>query len=115
MDYPSATINAEDFKNHPPLPKGYQPKEIEIYYGENAPDSVYHWKDGKWFRINYENIESENVIQVLVDDQWVYIQVEDRVLLDRLGGIELPPIPNKEEAIELIAESLLMEETLKDD
>ncbi|MBE9035194.1 hypothetical protein [aff. Roholtiella sp. LEGE 12411] len=114
MNYPSATINAEDFKNHPPLPEGYQPKEIEIYYGENAPDSVYHWKDGKWIRVNYDNMESEDVIQILVDDQWVFIQAGGQVLLDRVGEIELPPIPNKQEMTTLIAESLSMEEALDD-
>ena len=94
--YPNATLNAEEFINAPPLPNGYQPKEIEVYLGDSSDDSVYHYRDGKWFAINGANITDESVVQILIDDRWAFIQAGNEVLLNRMGGIMLPKIPSKE-------------------
>ena len=101
--YYNAASNAEEYINVPPFALGYKAKEIEVFFGDSPIDSTYHYREGKWFNINLENIEEEPVIQILIDSQWAFIQVENKVLLDRIGGIELPVLPNKEEFLNLLA------------
>jgi hypothetical protein len=101
--YSNAFINAEEYINAPPLSTGYKAKEIEVFFGDSPTDSTYHYRDSKWFSINLDNVEKEPVIQILIDNQWAFIQVEDEILLDRMGSIELPVLPNKEEFLSLLA------------
>ncbi len=101
--YSNAAINAEEYVNAPLFTMGYKAKEIEVFFGDRPIDSTYHYREGKWFSINLENIEEEPVIQILIDNQWAFIQVGDKVLLDRIGSIELPDPPNKEEFLSLLA------------
>ena len=102
-DYPNATLNAEDYINTPPFPPGYQAKEIEVYLGDVCEDSAYHYRHGKWFDINLENITDESVVQILIDGQWAFIQAGNEVLLDRMGGVELPEIPSREFCVSRIS------------
>jgi hypothetical protein len=104
--YPNATLNAEDSINVPPFPNGYRPKEIEVYLGDSCSDSAYHYRDGKWFDISLKNITDESVVQILIDDQWAYIQAGNEVLLDRLGGAVLPEVPNQEFLVSRISHYL---------
>ena len=104
--YPNATLNAEEYINTPPLPTGYQAKEIEVYLGDVCEDSTYHYRNGKWFDINLENTTDESVIQILIDNQWAFIQAGNEVLLDRMGGIELPEIPSQEYVVSQITQKL---------
>ena len=104
--YENATVNANDGINYAPYPEGYKPKEVEIYYGDAPSDSTYHYRNGKWFDINLENMEDESVVQILIDAQWAYIQTGDKVLLDRIGGCELPEIPSKDEMVTHITRTL---------
>ncbi len=104
--YKNATINANDCIDIAPYPKGYKPKEIEIYYGDAPSDSTYYYRDGKWVDINLENMEDESVVQILIDAQWAYIQAGNEVLLDRMGGAELPEIPSKDEMVNHITRTL---------
>lgn len=104
--YPNATLNAEEYINAPPFPTGYQAKEIEIYFGDISDNSVYYYRNGKWVDINLENMTDESVIQILIDDQWAFIQAGDKVLLDRMGGVELPEIPSQEYMVSQITQKL---------
>ncbi len=103
IQYSNAVSNAEEYINTPPFAMGYKAKEIEVFFGDRPIDSTYHYRDGKWFSIKLENIEKEPVIQILIDSQWAFIQVESKVLLNRIGDIELPVLPNKEEFLNLLA------------
>ena len=103
VQYFNAASNADEYINAPPFAIGYKAKEIEVFFGDSPIDSTYHYRDGKWFSINLENIEEEPIIQILIDSQWAFIQVEDKVLLDRIGEIELPNLPDKEEFLNLLA------------
>lgn len=104
--YKNATINANDGMKYAPYPESYKPKEIEIFYGDAVDSSTYYYRDGKWVDINLENMEDESVVQILVDDKWAYIQAGDKVLLDRIGGCELPEIPSTGEMVTHITRTL---------
>ena len=104
--YPNATLNAEDSINLTPFPNGYRPKEIEVYLGDSCSDSAYHYRNNKWFDINLENITDESVVQILIDNEWAFIQAGNKVLLDRIGGCELPEIPSKDEMVTHITRTL---------
>lgn len=106
IQYPNATINAEEYINVPSFPTGHQPREIEVYLGDSSADSVYHYRDGDWFDIDLENIEDESVVQILIDDQWAFVQAGDKVLLNRMGGVELPKILSKEDFALRISQKL---------
>ena len=88
--YPVSTCNAADTWNEPPLPKGYIPEAIEVFYGDdvNSPDLFI--LNGKIHSFNLSKPSDSNVIQLLIDGTWAYIQVEGRVVFERLGGVVLP-------------------------
>ena len=104
--YLDSIRSAEEFINVPPFPAGYKPKEIEVFFGNSPIDSTYHYRNGEWFDINLENSGAEPVTQILIDNQWAFIQVENKVLLDRMSGVELPEIPNKEYFVSQITKKL---------
>lgn len=106
IQYLDSINSAEEYRNVPPFPEGYEPKEIEVFFGNSPSDSTYHYRNCEWFDINLENSGEEPVTQILVDNQWAFIQVEDKVLLDRMGGIKLPEIPNKEYFVSRISKKL---------
>ena len=106
IQYLDSINSAEEYRNVPPFPEGYKPKEIEVFFGNSPIDSTYHYRNCEWFDINLENSGEEPVTQILVDNQWAFIQVEDKVLLDRMGGIKLPEIPNKEYFVSRISKKL---------
>ena len=106
IQYLDSINSAEEYRNVPPFTEGYKPKEIEVFFGNSPIDSTYHYRNCEWFDINLENSGEEPVTQILVDNQWAFIQVEDKVLLDRMGGIELPEIPNKEYFVSRISQKL---------
>ena len=103
VQYSNAAINANEYVNFSPFAPGYRAKEIEVFFGDSPIDSTYHYRDGKWFSINLENIEEEPIIQILIDSQWAFIQVKNKILLDRIGGFELPVIPNQYKFLNLLA------------
>lgn len=102
--YPNAVMNAQDGAKHPPLSSQYQALEIEFFIGDNPFDSVYYLRHGKVVDFNLKNAASEPVDQILIDDVWAYIEADGEVLLDRLGGFILPPIP-KEQVAQAIAKA----------
>jgi hypothetical protein len=104
--YPNAKLNAEDSINLTPFPNGYRPREVEVYLGDSSEDSVYHYRNGRWFDISLQNITDESVVQILVDNRWAYIQAENKVLLDKLGGVVLPEVPNQEFLVSRISHHL---------
>lgn len=94
--YPSAVYNAASAQHLPPLAPDIKPKLINIYYGEEDNDTYLpniSFKDGKLdFLYLIEECVDNPVIQVEADSNWIYIEVEQQILLDRLGDLELPKI-----------------------
>lgn len=94
--YPSAVYNAASAQHLLPLAANIKPKLINIYYGDEDNDTYLpniSLQDGK-LNLLYLTEECVNnpVIQIEVDSNWVYIEIEKQILLDRLGGLELPKI-----------------------
>lgn len=94
--YPSAVYNAASAQHLLPLAADIKPKLINIYYGDEDNDNYLpniSLQDGT-LDLLYLTEECVNnpVIQIEIDSSWVYIEVEKQILLDRLGGLELPKI-----------------------
>ena len=69
------------------------PQLIEIYYEDEADDSTIFIKNGQLVSIRLENtVKDPTVIMMEIDDQWAYIQLEGRIILDRRGGAILPDV-----------------------
>jgi hypothetical protein len=97
--YPISVVNTADTWEQQPLPEDYIPKEVEIFYGDDVEDSDLFIRDGKLYSFSLREPVDANVIQVLIDGNWAYIQVEGRIVLDRLGGVILPELVVNPEAI----------------
>ncbi|MFN6572021.1 hypothetical protein [Dendronalium sp. ChiSLP03b] len=92
--YPSDIFNAAEYCDRPPFPDGYIPHFIEIYYREDADNSDVLIIDGviKDYKISDEAHTKDQFIGMQIDDEWAYIQIEGRVILNRLGGLILPNV-----------------------
>lgn len=90
--YPSTVYNAADHWDKPRFPEEYIPNRIAIYYQESAPSSAITWENGRLKKVVVEEIPvSPDVTQVMVDNTWIYICIQQQVLLDRTKGIKFPP------------------------
>jgi hypothetical protein len=90
--YPVSVCNAADTWNESPLPSGYIPEAIEVFYGDDVNSPDLFTRNGKIHSFNLSKPSDTSVIQLLIDGIWAYIQVEGRVVFDRLGGAVLPDI-----------------------
>ncbi len=93
--YPVAISNAAEYYDAPPFAEGYVPELIEVYYGEDADDSgVFAWNGSVSIKLDNYKPDSP-VVMKQIDGQWAYIQIGSIVLLNRAGGVVLPPIADK--------------------
>jgi hypothetical protein len=72
----------------PPLPDGYEPTEIEVYYGDGAYWATYTYlyrSDlGDWeFDPDSDAIIRDGSRTIIADDDPVYVEVNGEVLIDR--------------------------------
>lgn len=90
--YPSTIFNAADYWDKPKFPQGYVPKFIAIYYQDSAPSASIVWRNGRLDKVEIEQIPiNPDVIQVMIEATWGYIQVQGKVILDRTEGVQFPP------------------------
>ncbi len=82
-----------------PFPHGYVPEEISIYYSDNTNGSDITFREGKIVVFKINSPKDKDVIKVSIDDEWAYIQVGGKVLLDRLGEVILPDILLEQKAL----------------
>ena len=83
--------NVIDHLDSPPLPFGYQPKWIDFYYFDEADEPHISFVRGELEYIDLpENIAESRLIHVQIDGVAAYIEIEGEIVLNRLGGIELP-------------------------
>lgn len=90
--YPSTIFNAAHHWDKPKFPQGYVPQRIAIYYQESAPAASIVWRNGQLEKVEIEQIPiNPDVIQVMIEGTWGYIQVQGKVILDRTEGVQFPP------------------------
>ncbi|NMG09754.1 hypothetical protein [Brasilonema sp. UFV-L1] len=89
--YPNSICNAIDFWDDAPLPVNYKPKYIEIYYADKA-DSPHIYFENDF--VKYINLPADvgqsQVIQVWIDGECSYVEVEKQIILNKLGNVQLP-------------------------
>lgn len=90
--YPLAVYNTSDAYYLPSYLDGYHPEEIEFYYGDDYEGADLYFEGGELIDLNLETPSDPRVIQIRIDGDWVYIQVEGQVILNRLNGVLLPEI-----------------------
>ena len=85
-------VNAGEVWGEPPFPAGYNPESIEIFYGsENEPSIC--TLNGKLDEYNTSEPDGKlRSLAVMFDGQWAYIQVENKVIINRLGGVVFPEV-----------------------
>lgn len=90
--YPVDIVSAAEYWDMPPLPEGYVPDNIEIYYDDHYQPYL-SIECGKLtsFQLREPGNEPTTVV-VMLDHNWAYAQIEGRVILDRLGGVVLPDV-----------------------
>ena len=89
--YPNAVWNAADCWDDDPLPADYKPNRIEIYYADNADTPHIHFENDQVQYINLpSNAGQSQVIQVWVDGNCKYVEVEGQIILNKLGDVQLP-------------------------
>jgi hypothetical protein len=91
--YPVSIVNAAEYWDEPPLPEGYIPGDVEVFYGDDVNDSDLLILNGNLDSFTLEEPEGEPpVMSVLIDGSWAYIQIEGQIILNRLGGVALPDV-----------------------
>ncbi len=90
--YPLSVYNVAEAWGLKPWPHGYIPEYIGIYYGDAPRGEDISFLDGKLRIFEVREPEEINVTKVSIDDEWAYIQIGKRVLLDRLGEVILPEL-----------------------
>lgn len=91
--YPSAIYNAAEAWDLSPYPEGYVPKTIEVYYEDDANGPAMSIDNGKLTYIELEDpVANPVMILMEIDAHPAYIQLEGRVILNRIGGALLPAV-----------------------
>ena len=85
-------VNAGEVWGEPAFPAGYNPESIEIFYGSENEASI-STLNGKVDKYNVSKVDGNSrSLAVMFDGQWGYIQVENKVIIDRLGGVVFPEV-----------------------
>ena len=90
--YPQSVYNVSEAWGASPFPHGHIPECIDIYYADDPAGSDISFIEGKLTVFKLDKAKDKDVIKVSIDDEWAYIQVGGKVLLDRLGEVILPDI-----------------------
>jgi hypothetical protein len=88
--YPVSISELSKFFMLPPLPKGFIPNEIEVFFGEKTSRPGIWFSRGELKAYDLSNPSENDVIRVYFDKQLVYLQIECISVLDRIGGALLP-------------------------
>ncbi len=97
--YPQSVYNVSEAWGASPFPHGYIPESISIYYSDDPSGTDIAFQNGKLRNFDLEPSKDKDVIKVSIDDEWAYIQVGGKVLLDRLGEVILPDILLEQKAL----------------
>lgn len=90
--YPIQVMNVAHSWENRPLPENYIPHHISVYCGDSEESSVL-FLNGKFVDFTPVQVKRENTsLSVRVDGDFVYIEIEGREVLNKLGGLVLPEI-----------------------
>lgn len=98
--YPNSIASAALDWNEPHLSQSDPITEISIYYTDDGEDPdifINHQRELEDF---ITNLPSHDVLCVSVSGHWAYIELEGKVILDRIGSLRLPPVEVKSKVIE---------------
>ncbi len=99
--YPLTISNVADFWESRPYPKDYLPQLIDIYYDdEETLQSAISIKNGKLVYVELEDpVTDPALIYLTIEDEPAYVQIEGRVIFNRLGGAVLPDVVTDPESL----------------
>jgi len=106
--YPVSISNAAEDWDTPPYREGYVPYDIDIYYRDYADGPDVSVINGQLQFIYLDHwVDDPDVIAMEIDGHWAYIQLQGRVILNRLGGAILPKVlVDSEEWLRIIIANL---------
>ncbi len=90
--YPVSISNVALDYNLPRLTERDVVKSIAIYYGDDVDEADWFFRDGVTEIFNDRIPKDPHVIRMTVNGDWAYIQIEGRIVFDRLGNVTLPPV-----------------------
>lgn len=108
--YPLTIYNVADAWNFPPYPAGYVPQFIDVYYedcsGRQPAIKINH---GKLTDAELEDpVTDPTLIYLTIEEDPAYVQIEGRVIFNRLGGAVLPDVlTNLQAALRSIINGIL--------
>ena len=92
-EFPGFIYDVAEYLNIPPYPDNYVPEMVDIYYAEGQDGPSVSIENG--VITHYEVVRkatSRDTILVEIDDCVAFVQIRNKVLLDRRGGAILPEI-----------------------
>ncbi len=92
--YPLTIYNISEVWDLPSHPAGYVPQFIDIYYEDcSGRQPAIKIKDGKLTYVELSDpVTDPTLIYLTIEDDPAYVQIEGRVILNRLGGTVLPDV-----------------------
>lgn len=92
--YPLSIYNVANHWNFRPFPEGYVPEFIDIYYkDEDILQADISIKSGKLVYVELEDtVTDPSLIYMTIEDEPAYVQIEGKVIFNRLGGAVLPDV-----------------------
>ncbi|WP_414541659.1 hypothetical protein [Nostoc sp. CCY0012] len=92
IQYFNEFVNTIDSWHDEPLPDGYIPHSFEIYYGTSHSPHI-HIVDGVLEEYTLPELEKNSPsVTLIIDSNFVYIEVEGKEILNKIGGAILPKI-----------------------
>lgn len=90
--YPVSISNIAMDYYVPILPFGYVPEDIDIYYEDDSGIADLSITRGKIEIFNINRPSNPNVIRIFIEGQCAYVEIEGKVLFNRLGAVKLPKV-----------------------
>lgn len=104
--YPQTIANLARYWELPPYPINYVPECIDIYYeDDNFIDSAIAIENGNLTCVQLEDpVIDPTLIYMAIENDPAYVQIEGKVIFNRLGGAVLPSVAIK---LEVMLHSIL--------
>lgn len=90
--YPNSIASAALDWDKPHLSQSDPITEISVYYTDDGEDPDIFINNQRELEDFITNIPSDNILCISVSGHWAYIELEGKVVLDRIGSFRLPPV-----------------------
>lgn len=90
--YPVSVSNIAMDYYLPILPFGYVPEDIDIHYEDDGGLADLSITRGKIEIFNIDRPSNPSVIRIFIESQCAYVEIEGKVLFNRLGAVTLPKV-----------------------